>query len=114
MLVWASCQSEEEVPQEMIQPEQMKEVLIDLHLAEAWKERRKMAEDTALIFIKSQYEEIFKMHDITRPDFEQSLDYYERHPDFMDEIYQEVINEMSRREGELKAKKKKKHQDKKL
>ena len=103
VLVIVSCQSEIEIPETVIRQEQMIEILIDVHLAEAWKERRKMEEDSALIFIKAQYETIFKLHNITRSEFENSLEYYENHPDIMDELYHEVINEMSRREAGLKA-----------
>ena len=48
--------------------------------------------------------EILKKKNISEEKFHESMKFYAEHPELLKEIYDEVVNELSRREGELENK----------
>lgn len=92
------------MPDDILQPEAMATVLVDIHIAEAAIERDRLQGDTASMHKAKQfYKEIFAHHTITEGEFKKSFDYYQYHPEQFEAIYADVIERLSRLEGEATA-----------
>ena len=87
-----------------ISPEKMQRVLLDIHLAETYSmtlhedSTRRNSErnlDSLAVFYRS----IWKHHNITQQEFEQSLTWYKRNPETLDSIYTAMIPEIIKLEG---------------
>ena len=73
----------------------MSSVLCDLHLTEAWVPLRQIYGDSATRTLAYEYEAIFKKHNITREQFDSSMQYYLVNPKKMQRIYQEVLDKLN-------------------
>lgn len=85
-------------------PDKMRAVLFDLHLAETYSmtlypdsTRRNVERnlDSLAVFYRS----VFKHHNITPAEFEQSLKWYMQNPEDLDTIYTRMIPEMGKLEA---------------
>ena len=83
------------VPSEYIQPDDMEDLLVDYHLAQA------MAQQQDGSYEESQYrrelylDAVLKKHGITRADFDSSLVYYYIRADRFQKIYKRVADQLS-------------------
>ena len=92
------------VPDEVLPPDKMQEVLVDIHVAEAAIERDRLQGDTASFQkAKQYYEEIYAYHIITEEEFNKSFSFYQNNPKLFGEIYAKVIETLSQLEGEASA-----------
>ncbi|MFN8278507.1 MAG: DUF4296 domain-containing protein [Chitinophagales bacterium] len=100
VFLWSSCkEGKERIPSDVVQRDTMVQILSDIHIADAVVEKKSSAErpDTALT--EGMYQQIFQHHGITRQQFYSSYHYYEQHPALMNELYPDVISELSRRQA---------------
>jgi hypothetical protein len=103
------CKRSDEVtiPEEKtsISPEKMSEILTDFHLLQsAMKQKQSKKED--FMFENRYYHYlIFKKHNVTQEEFENSLEYYKYRIDELNNIYEDVIINLSVLESEIKSKK---------
>ncbi|MFN8323776.1 MAG: DUF4296 domain-containing protein [Chitinophagales bacterium] len=89
------------VPKDIIPMEQMKPILMDMHMADAVAETKAQngASEGALT---AQYtEQILKLHHVSREEFTKSYHFYEVNPILMNKMYEEILNEMSKREADM-------------
>ena len=105
ILVTVSCGHKKfKVPDEYLSPEELIPLLIDIHLVDGvlQNERttRQVKEDSAFNY----YAAILKKHSITRTQFDSTIHYYSQYPDEFAKIYDEVMEELSIMEGELRKK----------
>ncbi len=103
----SGCDNEPEenfdAPKGILHPDTMKQVLIDIHLAEAAIERKQIEGDSATILAQKYYNEIYAVHDITEEQFKKSFTYYRKKPKQFERMYKELIEDMSKSEAELSA-----------
>jgi len=80
------------VPHEYIQPEQMKRVLYEMYLADAFNSERLVRERTLNHQTETvnYYQQILRNHGIARDKFFKSLDYYKKHP----AVYRELTDSL--------------------
>lgn len=52
-----------------------------------------------------QYYDIFKKHEVTREQYEKTMSWYTSNPDQLNEIYDKVLVELTRRQSEEQSKK---------
>jgi len=103
LAVQASCShTEERVPDDIISPDSMVMILADFHIAEA------IAGDASLFqqkpdMKKSFYKYILTHHQINYQKLKLSLDYYSARPKQFSAIYEQVLNELSKRQAEQKS-----------
>lgn len=99
---------QEELLEPVLSEEVMIDLLVDIHIAETvGKEaKRKRKKDTIYQKkdIQQRYQEVFKIHQIHPPDFQQTFDYYIKHPDQLEKVYEEVVNKITEMEGKGKTK----------
>ena len=104
VLIFESCaRMEESVPKEIISPDSMAALLIDIHIAEAAANVTRI-NDVQKFSAYDLYPMIFKTHHTDSTAFRKSFDYYLQHPRKLDKIYEQVLNELSRRESETDLK----------
>jgi len=95
--------SEESAPKELIPPDSMVNILVDVHIAEAAANVARI-NDVEKFSASDLYPDIFKTHLTDSISFRKSFDYYLHHPKKLDKIYEQVLNELSRRESEPEQK----------
>ena len=104
VLLLQSCsRKEESVPEEIISPDSMVVIMVDVHLAEAAANVNRI-NDSQRFSAGELYPLIFKTHHIDSATFRKSFDYYLNHPDKFNRIYEQVIAELSKQESETNVK----------
>lgn len=61
--------------------------------------------DTIRNIYRAGYVVLFKKHKVTPGQFQASVEYYTRHPDVLNDIYDDVITNLTEMESELHGKK---------
>jgi hypothetical protein len=99
----AGCRPEKEkTPPGLIGREAMVQLLADLHLAQALAQSQADVNDPAEAK-KAYYQAVLKKHGISYSRFKKSMDHYATHPEALTVIYDQVIEELSRRQAEATA-----------
>lgn len=82
------------VPKNVILPNKMVNILVDMHLADAVLSSVRN-QDTMLMMASSKYYYIFKKHQIDSAKFTQSLKYYNTQPNQFKEMYNQVVDSLN-------------------
>lgn len=103
LLFTMSCKNQEDNElsnEKVLSEEQMVVVLADIHLTESYiddlRRNGHQTKDSSMIY----FEKVFKKHEITPVEFEESLLFYKKDLDNLNKIYTQVITRLN----ELKAK----------
>lgn len=99
-LLLLGCEAEISKP-DLLPADLMRDVLVEMHVADAYTERSK----EPLIYRNDLrvdlYEEVLKKFSLDEQTFRHTYDYYTSHPAEMDSLYQQVIEHLDRQlEGE--------------
>ena len=94
---------ENPAPKELISPDSMVSLLVDIHVAEAAANVTRL-NDVMRFSASDLYPGIFKTHHTDSIAFRKSVEYYLANPKKFDKIYEQVLNELSRRESETQTK----------
>ncbi|MGL4597233.1 MAG: DUF4296 domain-containing protein [Bacteroidia bacterium] len=124
-----SCHNDEkkvtlpDEPENLIAKEKMVQVLTDVHLLEAALSNHtsknpsafpgvrangnELEEEASVVTVakKIPYYDIFKKHGVTRTQYENSINWYAAQPEVYNEMYADVITELSRRQTQNAVKK---------
>jgi len=88
-----------------IEREQMIDIMVDIHLAEALANNTKLKRDgVELKEIGEYYKDIFEVHHIDQEKFTMAFEYYTQRPNELDLMYEELIDKMSKMQAEVIAK----------
>ena len=107
MLLLFSCApkqdlSEKNVPENIIRPDSMVVIIVDMQLAEAvLQEMRRTGKFEESIAITS-FKKIFTNHNISKEKYEKSIAYYEQNLETYEKIYEKVITRLSQLRAEVK------------
>ncbi|PSR03878.1 MAG: hypothetical protein BRD50_05030 [Bacteroidetes bacterium SW_11_45_7] len=93
-----------QTPEGVLHPDTLKQVLMDIHLAEAALKRNQLEGDTAVIQAQQYYNEIYQVHNITEDEFMTSMAYYRTRQQQFQTMYEELIKAMSKKEAKLSGK----------
>lgn len=104
ILLLLSCdQKKMQVPENMMQPEELVPLLVELHLADGYLHNLKITQyqkrDTAFYL----YPGILKKYEVSRPQLDSTILFYGKHPDEFSKLYDKVLEELSKMEGEARA-----------
>lgn len=94
----------ERIPDTVIAEEEMVNILIDLHLAEAQVQDLRLKPDSAKKVMKIQEKLLYKKYEISDSLFIRSYNYYIEHPEKLEEVYTALIDTLSLRQVLLKEK----------
>ncbi len=99
-----SCSSKkttEKVPGEFIQPDNMVVLLADIHIAEAQTFVSGNPDSAAKAKLASHYKFVFDKHHTNAASFKQSFEYYRANTALFNDVYNKVIDELSKRQAEI-------------
>ena len=91
------------IPDNVLSKKEIVPVLVDIHLAQAAANRNQFS-DTVHNSLSDYTPFIFQSHRITKQKYDSSISFYTKYPELMDEIYQDVINELSKKQSEAQKK----------
>ncbi|HRS54117.1 MAG TPA: DUF4296 domain-containing protein [Bacteroidales bacterium] len=95
----------------IIAPRKMVEILVDVHLAEAALNIKQLNNQDIKYYTYLYYSNIFKKHNIDIFLFKRSLEYYLSHPEYFEDIYNEVMGSLIQMQSFILNKHKGKHID---
>lgn len=105
-LILISCtvkKKEIVLPAGIISPDSMAVILADMHSVEALITHGLLINNNPSATAFSYYEGVYLQNKISRERFEESYNFYRLQPALLKEIYNKVIEELSSRQGALKA-----------
>ena len=103
-----ACNEETEmIPDNVLSQEKMVSVMVDVQLVEAALIVNQLKGDEAKEAAVNYYDSVMKQHNISREEFDVSFKYYAEHPGLMEQIYDEMLNELSKRQAEVENEKRK-------
>lgn len=95
-----SSKPEVTLPANVVSKDTMVDILVDVHILEATIDLGIMKSEIDLKQTDKYYP-IFKKHNITRQEYDKSLLFYTSHPELLNQIYDNVIAGLSRKQAEL-------------
>lgn len=99
IILLISCtRKEEAVPEYVIPKDKMIQVLTDLHIAQAAVITYQYS-DTLRFSMNDYSTKVLELHQLRRGQFDSSIAYYTTRPVALDEMYEQVINELSKQQG---------------
>ena len=102
LLTLFACNEEVEIiPDNVFSREKMVSVMVDVQLVEAALSVNQLKGDEAKKAAVNYYDSVMKQHNISKKKFDTSFKYYAEHPGLMEEIYDEMLNELSKRQAEV-------------
>jgi hypothetical protein len=103
LIIILSCTKPEvKIPEGVLKKEKMVPVLADIHIAQAVAVMN-AASDTTRYSMNDLMNYIFKIHKITKAEYDSSIAFYTLHPEIMSQIYDSVITELSKKQGEAEG-----------
>lgn len=97
-VMWvAGCRNpaKEPPPPGVLNQEAFTNLLFDLHLADGWFAIRRAQGDDPKVLASRLYDSVFALHQVTRQQFEQSMEWYAARPQLLDKIYDELIHRVN-------------------
>jgi hypothetical protein len=101
MLFLSACGGKK-VPPEILQRDDMAEVLTDVHLVDGRiYSIPNQTPDTLYKYELNRYIRVFQQHNTDSVQFRKSLQYYSKHPDLLDEVYTQVVQNLEEKDKQL-------------
>lgn len=102
VISFTSCKKKQvEIPVDILKQKEMIAVLADVQIAEAALTQQATKGKLASDYTASYYKFVFEKHKITSQEFKRSMNWYTLHPDMLDKVYEEVINQLSKKQSEV-------------
>ena len=90
----------QQAKRQAIPEKKMIDILIDVHLIEASLLGYSNEQKDSLTQL--YYHQIYEIHSISEEEFLSEIKYLKRHPKYLGQIYEQVLEEIDKREAELK------------
>jgi hypothetical protein len=104
LTIFFSCSKKAvDIPDDILKKDKMVSVLVDIHFAQAAVGVNQFS-DSIHYTLNDYTSAIFNIHHITRAQYDSSLAFYTANPELLDEIYTDVINELSKKQSEAQRK----------
>jgi len=104
LLIQLSCDNSEVKPGNIIPEDNMVLILIDVQILEATYNTRLIHEEDRNDRMERYYQEIFEKHQTSLDIFNESYTYYEKNPEILDLIYEQVLEKLEAMQTEEEAK----------
>ena len=100
IVYFIGCKGADKTPPGILSQAKMIPLITDLHIADAAVSVRNLPPDSARKCLFVYYHTVYRKHKTDEEQLKKSLDYYAGKPIQLEHIYEEVLNELSRKEGE--------------
>lgn len=94
-----------DAPEDLIQRDTMVAILVDVELAESALRQKQNFGHELSDAKEAYFVAIFKKHEVTKEQFDQSLGFYKQDLESINSIYEDVITELSKLESEIQLEK---------
>lgn len=99
-----SCSKPEtKIPQGVLSKMELVPILVDIHIAQAATGLYN-AGDSSHHTMNDYIPYILKIHKVERAVYDSTIAFYTLHPEILQEMYDEVISELSKKQGEVSSK----------
>lgn len=98
VLILGSCQSNTDIPEDVLPRETIKEILVEANMVEGALKANFILGDSAKKVAPTLYEEIYTRHNTNAEEFKNSIDWYFEHPEILEEIQKDVVAKLLERE----------------
>jgi hypothetical protein len=100
---FTACKKPEvKIPEGVLKKEQMVPILADVHIAQAVAVMNS-ASDTTRYSLPKLMKYILDIHHTSQAQYDSSIAFYTKHPEIMSQIYDSVITELSKKQGEVQG-----------
>ena len=104
-LVLPSCSAPKvTIPSDVLSEAKMVSIMSDIQIAESVITFNFTNKDTSKMQADAFYDFIYKNHKTTKEQFNKSFDFYLSQPEILNKIYDEVLVELSKRQGQATKK----------
>lgn len=101
LLLLFSCEiNDEKRPEGILSPDEMVELMVDVHLVEGARSGVTIMGDS--LGIELYYRTVLIKHGLDSTSYQNNFDYYSARPDELDLIFEEVVRRLSVLESELR------------
>ena len=101
-LLFSCSKNEKNVKEDVILKTTFESILKDIHLAESLFEMNKNKNpEMAKIKLNNAYLEIYQKNQISKKEFDQSLDYYCENPKILEKIYNNILEQLKKEKVSL-------------
>ncbi len=104
LLIYSCSAPKVIIPKDILSKENMVAILTDIHLAESAVTLKFTNKDTSMYQAAEYTDFICKNHKTTKEQFNKSYDFYISHPELLNKIYDDVLTELSKKQGEAAKK----------
>ncbi|WP_430815353.1 DUF4296 domain-containing protein [Carboxylicivirga sp. RSCT41] len=105
LLVLASCSTRPRVPRNLPDEGEMAQVLADIYQVESVLGQTRMSYNSSKDDkVSGYYKYVLDQHEMTKVEFDTAMSWYSANPTVLSDVYEEVIEILSRRDAELKNK----------
>jgi len=92
LIAFVSCKGKKEnIPENILTPSKMTDVLVDVNILEASLGLNVIQPNDTLLKDTSLFYNVFENNQITNKQYDESMDYYMKHPELLNEIYDSVL-----------------------
>lgn len=97
LITAAACGGNDDVPDEVLSPDKMTGILVDVYVTEAQVDNHipRLPRDSALYVFDVLKSDIMEEHNVTDSVFRKSMRWYFQHPEKLDIIYSRVIDSLN-------------------
>ena len=97
-LFYFSCKSDIQVPKDILPPEKMEKVMLDMVWADELLNRQAYSDSVAKTLLGriSLYQSVFTAHKIKKEQFQKSLNFYQNRPDLLKIVLDSMQSEAKR------------------
>ena len=100
----SSIEDRVDIPDTVLSQEKMAEVMVDIHLLEAALNVSSFSRDQVVVNNINPNSDILKKNNITKKQYNESFDFYSKNPLLLAEVYQLVLNNLSKMQAEVMTK----------
>ena len=89
-----ACSDSYKTPDNLIDADKMTNIIYDIHVGDAVIANHQRIYSKHKAKPKAYYESIYKKYNITREQYDASLEYFSRHPEILEKIYNEITEKI--------------------
>jgi hypothetical protein len=93
------------IPSDVLPEEKMAQVMVDVHLLEAALSVGTYGKDNMTLQNIRPSSDILKKNGVTKQQYDQSFEFYSRNPKLLGEVYDLVLNDLSKMQAEVMTRK---------
>lgn len=103
ILLAVGCSNKDKVPSDFIPRDKMEKILWDMVQADQYAAIY-LTKDSARVNVKTEtlklYEEVFRLHQVSREEFRKSFTYYQQHPELTRNVFDSILAQGNRQRTE--------------